>query len=520
MRLRTQATGTPGESLERAGRRIGERHQRRVRALAASARLAWVLAGCSIAMTVLADAPADPGVRSGPSAAGGPLDGLTDAQTSAFFSGWQNFKQLYSVSGTLERGAGLGPTFNALGCASCHAQPAAGGTSSSPNSPQVRRLVLRDQRITLDMQPNPQASLGRLHRAPDGEQPVPPFVTPDGPVRVARFIHKPDGTFDGEVHPLFTIAGRIDAPGCELQPADFSAEMAKNNVMFRVPTPLFGAGLIEAVSDSTLEENLRSSAQRRQELGVAGHFNRVKDAKVIGRFGWKAQNASLFMFVAEAHNLEIGATNEVFPNKRGATDECEAGSFQKVTNYEEGATANDFGVTYKEGGHGSLSSLGQMATFLRLSAAPKPATHSESELLGQRLFSAIGCELCHSESLHTGRSTVHSIERVVIHPYSDFALHPMGPALSDHIPQGLAAGDEYRTAPLWGLGQRLFFLHDGRTGDLLAAINAHSSARPDCQESGKGQAESCASEANRVIHNFAALPPEQQQDLLNFLRSL
>ena len=95
--------------------------------------------------------------------------------------------------------------------------------------------------------------------------------------------------------------------------------------------------------------------------------------------------------------------------------------------------------------------------------------------------------------------------------FSNLALHNMGPGLADDIIQGQADPDEFRTAPLWGLGQRLFFLHDGRTSDLLAAIRAHRSA---------GNGQFGPSEANQVINLFDALPPPQQQDILNFLRSL
>jgi CxxC motif-containing protein (DUF1111 family) len=95
--------------------------------------------------------------------------------------------------------------------------------------------------------------------------------------------------------------------------------------------------------------------------------------------------------------------------------------------------------------------------------------------------------------------------------YSDLALHNMGSELADDIAQGLATGDEFRTAPLWGVGTRAFFLHDGRTTDLIEAIRAHRSA---------GNGRYGPSEANAVIANYDALPPAQQQDLVNFLRSL
>jgi CxxC motif-containing protein (DUF1111 family) len=95
--------------------------------------------------------------------------------------------------------------------------------------------------------------------------------------------------------------------------------------------------------------------------------------------------------------------------------------------------------------------------------------------------------------------------------FSDLLVHRMGPGLADDIVQGDAGGDEFRTAPLWGVGQRIFFLHDGRTRDLVAAILAHES---------EGNAQYPASEANAVTRNYRALPETSKQDLLNFLRSL
>ena len=113
------------------------------------------------------------------------------------------------------------------------------------------------------------------------------------------------------------------------------------------------------------------------------------------------------------------------------------------------------------------------------------------------------------------------MSNVTYHPYSDFALHHMGSRLADGVSQGAAGPDQFRTAPLWGLGQRLFFLHDGRASDLLQAIQAHAS---DCGSSrfrfGGNVSQSCGSEANDVIRRFNSLNRSQMQDVLNFLRSL
>jgi CxxC motif-containing protein (DUF1111 family) len=122
--------------------------------------------------------------------------------------------------------------------------------------------------------------------------------------------------------------------------------------------------------------------------------------------------------------------------------------------------------------------------------------------------------------------------RIDIHPFSDVAIHHMGPRLADHVSQGLAGPDEFRTAPLWGVGQRIFFLHDGRAGPgnggLLTAILEHKSSTHNCRPatlSSTGapldsRRVACHSEANQVITRFQNLAASDKQDLLNFLRSL
>src|SRR5205823_8747607 len=126
--------------------------------------------------------------------------------------------------------------------------------------------------------------------------------------------------------------------------------------------------------------------------------------------------------------------------------------------------------------------------------------------------------LCHTPSLSTGLSPSTALSNQTANLFSDLLVHHMGPVLADDIFQGAAVGDEFRSAPLWGVGQRIFFLHDGRTSDLLQAIQAHSSgghltfAFPVIITR--------ASEANKVIDKFNDLPVAGKQDVLNFLRSL
>src|SRR5215470_16048803 len=169
----------------------------------------------------------DPGVRGGRPGAGGPLRGLNTDETTAFTAARDVFAEVDSVSGTVagEDGAGLGPRFNMNSCAGCHAQPDIGGSSPAIN-PQVAVATLDGARNT-----------------------VPSFIKVNGPIREARFVKNPDGSPDGGVHDLFVITGRVDAPGCFIKQPDFAGQLLKNNVIFRIPTPTFGTGLVENVAD-------------------------------------------------------------------------------------------------------------------------------------------------------------------------------------------------------------------------------------------------------------------------------
>jgi CxxC motif-containing protein (DUF1111 family) len=303
-------------------------------------------------------------------------------------------------------------------------------------------------------------------------------------------VRKADGTPDGGVHNLFTIAGRTDAQGCNLPQPNFAAQLAARNAIFRIPTPLFGLGLVDNTPDYVFAANLAANRDRKVELGIRGRFNTSGNDGTISKFGWKAQNKSLNLFAGEAYNVEMGITNDVMPNERNVMKGC---IFNATPEDSHSAASN------------GISDVDAFVDAMRLSAPPTPAPATASTQSGQKLFNQVGCVLCHSETLSSSASIFTGMSFVVYHPFSDYALHRMGVGLADGVSQGVAGPDEFRTAPLWGVGQRLFFLHDGRTSDLLQAILAHASA---------------GSESNRVINNFKELSPSQQQDILNFLRSL
>jgi CxxC motif-containing protein (DUF1111 family) len=461
-----------------------------------------VLSFCAISCLPQAHAQSDPGPRGGPAGAGGAYPTLDSNEISFFTQAAALFNAVNSVTGT-EPGAlgpGLGPTFNGNSCVMCHAQPAAGG--SSPGLTSKQNAV-----------PNPQVALATRYGAKNA---VPSFITASGPVREARFIS------DGGVHGLYTIQGRIDAPGCTLAQPDFAAQLADRNVIFRIPTPLFGLGLVENTPDAALEANLAANQSSKTALGISGAFNTSANDGTILRFGWKAQNKSLLIFAGEAYNVEEGVTNENFPTERSAVPGC---VFNPTP--EDFTSPLNFEVPGSTTGTASQMSSATVnfAAVMRLLAPPVPTTSSASEQTGQSLFSSVGCALCHSPSLTTAASRFTGMSDVTYHPYSDLALHHMGSGLADGITQGAAGPDEFRTAPLWGLGQRLFFLHDGRASDLLQAIEAHADPGNCGAQAGPPTGTpppppGCLSEANGVVAQFNRLTASQKQDLLNFLRSL
>ena len=428
--------------------------------------LILAMAVVAMASSSTSNTPVDPGVRSGPAGAGTPIAGLTGGELDFFNShGVPQFTEAEDVPD------GLGPRFNLNSCGGCHAQPALGGTSPAVN-PQVANAAIM---------------------APGNT--VPHFLKLNGPIREVRFVRNPDGSADGGVHGIFTISGRIDAPsGCSITQPDFSNF---SNLTFRIPTPVFGGGLIESIAETTIRQNLASDPQHRKAFfGIKGHVNTNGNDGTITRFGWKAQNKSLEIFAGEAYNVEMGVTNDNFPNEREEDPNCATnGTPESISQFNVGSV----------GPSDMLSFMG----FMKVLDQPKPACTgsacSPSIQNGHNLFVHVGCAMCHTENLMSGRSSSAALSQQNVNLFSDLAVHHMGSGLADGITQGSAGPDEFRTAPLWGVGQRIFFLHDGRASDLLQAIQAHDSQ---------------GSEASRVADAFEFMSKSQKQDILNFLRSL
>src|SRR5213594_4594280 len=248
----------------------------------------------------------DPGVRGGGPGAGAHLAGLTASQRVFFDAGSDEFQEADGL------GEGLGPRFNLDSCVGCHSQPAVGGTSPATN-PQVAVATAFGARNT-----------------------VPSFITINGPIREARFKRKADGTPDGGVHNLFVISGRndgtADASGCTIRQPNFDRQLANENVIFRIPTPMFGAGLIEQVPDAVIRANASANPSVKASLGIVGRPNVIRitgetnnngNDGTIARFGWKAQNKSLLLFSGEAYNVEMGISNELFQQEREEEPACQ-----------------------------------------------------------------------------------------------------------------------------------------------------------------------------------------------------
>src|SRR4029453_14639410 len=270
-------------------------------------------------------------------------------------------------------------------------------------------------------------------------------------------------------------SGTSDEPGsasnCPISQTSFSDT---TNLSFRITTPVFGAGLIEQIPNSEILANRGNKSGDKQKLGIRGDVQRQGNrGNPLGGFGWKGQHADLENFAGEAYNVEMGITNELSPIEIGdPTLQCQ---------YAKDGIPNSLPSKA-----GAPSDVELFAAFMRGLAGPNPSSDTPggaaSIAQGKAAFSEVGCALCHTPTL------------AGVPLYSDLLLHHMGAGLQDDITQGDAGPDQFRTAPLWGVGQRIFFLHDGRTPDLMETIRAHRSD---------------GSEANQVIDNFDDLSKEE-----------
>jgi len=361
---------------------------------------------------------------------GDPLPGLTTTLRAAFANGLETFQEVDTPE------TGLGPVFNNVSCVACHSTPVPGGGST---------------------------------------------------ILETRFGRLVNGQFD----PLTALGGSllqdqaIDPTAQEVIPSQ------ANVVAKRMTTPLFGAGLIEAIPDA---EILLNAAIPRPD-GVSGRPSIITDVASgnlrVGRFGWKAQQATLLAFAGDAYLNEMGITNRLFPQENPPN-----GSAALLAAYDHVADPEDV-VDPATG----KSDIDFFADFMRLLAPPQTLPLSPAAKAGKSLFTQIGCSHCHTPSMVTGPNSAPALNLKVVSLYSDLLLHDMG-TLGDGIAQAAASPSEMRTAPLWGLRARAAYLHDGRGATVDAAITLHDG------------------EAATARGRYVALPPVLKQELLQFLGTI
>ena len=361
---------------------------------------------------------------------GDPLPGLPRELLAEFAVGQDAFTEKEEAT------EGLGPVFNERSCVACHKSPATGGDSTI-----VETRFGTTTGGTFD-----------------------PMTAHGGSLLQEHGIDRRGGCGGETVPPNATIVAK------------------------RKTTPLFGLGLVEAVPDATLLA--LAGRQRATNADVAGKPHVVTDVasgqRRVGRFGWKAQVATLLTFSADAYLNEMGFTSPMFPVENAPNGDAEL-----LARCDANATTLD-----DDG-----DDVEAFAAFMRLLAPPPRGRIAADVEIGEQIFARIGCAICHEPSLTTGPHEVAALDRVTFQPFSDFLLHDMG-SLGDGIHQGEATGREMRTAPLWGLRARETFLHDGRARTVQSAIRAHD---------GQGRAARDA---------FERLDALDTRKLLAFLKSL
>ncbi len=390
--------------------------------------LQWFIAGPLLALGLAC--AGEPSVPVG-AEPGAPLPGLRPQELARFAAGKGLFDKVFTPE------EGLGPLFNENQCSACHTDPASGGTG--------------EQRVVKATRFVAPATCDFL--AGDRGQNVRQQATaPLKGLGVERETVPPEATEHGRFTPPF----------------------------------LFGLGLVEAIPENQILS--RADPEDRDGDGISGRPGRTRNG-TMGRFGRKADVATLADFVSSALRLEMGVTNSMAPVEQGLNGGPLPAKVDPVPDPEV-----------------DLQTVQRLADFVRFLAplplAPLAAdARRDSVIRGERLFTNLGCPSCHVPSMTTGRSDIPALDRKAVHLYSDLLLHDMGSELADVCGVG-AAPAELRTALLTGLRYREAFLHDGRALDVSDAILAHGG------------------EAARARAAFAQLDLASQQLLLIFLETL
>ncbi|KFE64617.1 di-heme oxidoredictase family protein [Hyalangium minutum] len=398
-----------------------------------------------------------------------PAPNLTPEQLTLHRVGDSAFAAVF-VPGMAPVNPGLGPLYNNTSCNGCHLRNGR-GMPVMGTGPQRTQLLVR---VSL-----PSGTLNH----PNGAVPVPGLgiqiadqavygYTPEA--SVALSWEESSGTYgDG-------AAFSLRSPRIQITPSDGSSLPPDLLTSLRLPPPVFGLGLLEAVPTSTLRA--MEDPNDKNGDGISGRLNEVWDvqaqALAPGRFGLKANSPNLLQQSAEAYVNDMGVTNPLFPEPDGT---------------------HDLSRTTLEAAAFYAQSLGVPA---------RTALDNADVQEGEKLFRSAGCESCHRETLETGDHPLPELAHERIHPYTDLLLHDMGPGLADGRPDGVADGNEWRTAPLWGVGltQTVLpyagYLHDGRARTLEEAILWHGG------------------EAERSRERFRAMSAPDREALVKFLGSL
>lgn len=364
---------------------------------------------------------------------GDPLQGLTPAEFEEFRLGLDDFLEVETAE------EGLGPAFNGASCAACHSVPAIGGTGVVAEVRAARRGPLGEF-LALD---------------PSGE----------------TLFH------------LFSVPNHSCQPTI---PANATI------IARRVPIPLFGAGLVEAILDETLLA-LEDPIDRNRD-GISGRAALVVDVASgqtrVGRFGWKAQHATLLAFGADAYRNEMGITNDIF------TQELAVGIPPERLRFCDPIPDPEDRRDPRTGRRG----IDNFASFMKHLAPVGRGPIDDAGRIGEQVFHASGCALCHTPVLDTGPNANPLLHRQPVPLFSDLLLHDIG--TGDGIAQGVAAPAEMRTPALWGLRFRRPLLHDGSAATIEDAIRRH------------------ANEADVARRAFERAPVDHRAALLAFLNSL
>ncbi len=400
---------------------------------------------------------------------------LPEAQRERFVRGERLFRTAWQEKGGTFVFHGLGPLYNRLSCVGCHTGNGAGFAPSQPHEPMLGMLV----RLSVpgsgphgEVVPHPAYGDQFNHLGVRG-------VPGEGRTEV-QWQQTEETLADGTV---------VSLRRPEIRLVDLNYGPLGADVMLspRIGQPIYGLGLLEAVSEADLIALADPKDQSRD--GISGRVNRVWDPEqqrvVAGRFGWKANQPSLKLQIVSAMLGDMGITSSLLPqqNCTEAQTACRAA-----------ATADKPELTDAQ--------VEDLLIYHRGLGVPARRNTDDSQVMaGEKIFATIGCNACHREQLRTA-------DGVVFYPYTDLLLHDMGDGLADGRPDFLASGTEWRTPPLWGIGlrsavdERAGYLHDGRARTTLEAILWHGG------------------EAQAAANQVRALPTAGRQALLAFLGSL